>query len=240
MKNIKFQKNEFNYFSPDYKRSKEINKLRLNVKRKFAEIGKILIKDLKKVVDVKPLTSLHHPYIYNRFAVESIWLYFTPKPDTYKELSSILGKELSKDLTNQYNHTLLIAGIEYNGLFISLKIHPSAWWDGQNIKNKCKDKAQCEHFVNLLREHQNFYLRLHEWPRKYECHNIKVSHIHEFFKYYTPGEHWFHLNYDISKEMELATSETFSELVKKTLIQLIPLYKFIKWTPDNNYVEQFR
>ena len=237
MPDISFTSKEFEYFHPRYRRNREYNKQRLKVRRKLGEIGTILLQSLKKNdIPVTKKTSLHHPYSYNSYEVNSIWLYFSPSAKTYNDLKKILGDDLGKDLDVTYLHTLLLVGIEHQGLFISLKIHPQAWWDGQNLKNKCSQKTQRMVLLEKLILLDDFYLKLHEWPNKHLCSQLNLDKITEFIDIYTPGEHWLHVNMEISRENPIATSPDCINLIKEKLLSLIPIYSFIKWNPKNNFI----
>jgi hypothetical protein len=60
--------------------------------------------------------------------------------------------------------------------------------------------------------------------------------LRQYFQYYTPGNHWVHLDYLVSKENPMATSVDFAMLAKEKLLALIPVYQFIIWQADNNYM----
>ena len=232
-----FNAYEFDYFKPELRRNKVLDQHRLKVKRKLHQIGKILLPELKKEgFEVVFNTSLHHPYIYNRFAVDSLWLYFSPSPDSCEELKTLLGPYIGKDLKKNYNHTTLVVGIEYDGLFIALKIHPQAWWDGQNLKNKCKKPDQRKEFLLLLNQLEGYHLLLDNLPHKRICKELRLEGLKSFFKYYIPGEHWLHLKYCMKKEDKLATNIEFINFAKKQLLLLQPVYKFIRWNTENNYL----
>ena len=179
-KQIVFSLNEFGYFSASYQRSREINQFRLKVKRKLAALGKLLLPTLQDAgLDVKIRTSLHHPYIHNRFSVQSLWAYFSAPALARPDLVQRLGKELSEDLQLHYNNTLLLLGIEQERLLISLKIHPAAWWDGQNIKNKCKQHHQA--LLKLINDLDGFYLKLDNWPNLHDCRLLTTADLQRYF-----------------------------------------------------------
>ena len=136
-----------------------------------------------------------------------------------------------------YNNTLLLLGIEQERLLISLKVHPAAWWDGQNIKNKC-NRQQSGVLLKLLNNLDGFSLKLDSWPNLHCCSLLTASDLQRFFDYYVPGEHWFHLDYYLEKNQPIATSEQFVDFAREKLLELIPVYRFIVWQPDNNYVPQ--
>lgn len=235
--NVVFSAKDFQCFEERYRRSREHNRFRLDVRRKLNSLGASLLADLQgKGIEVVMRTSLHHPYTYNRFSVDSQWVYYSPGED-WQTLKEKLGP-VGEDLDFHYMHTLLLVGIQAQGLFISLKIHRNAWWDGQNLKNKCKRRENRAEFLQLLKGLEKFCLRLDAWPNSPQCPELDSDAISGYFQYYTPGEHWFHLDCDVAKDDPLAMSFGFQEFAREKLFSLLPVYSFIRWKPDNNYVFQ--
>jgi hypothetical protein len=239
-KEITFSQQDFGLFGQEQRRDREYNKSRLRVRRKLGDLGAFALPALKNVgLSLVLRTSLHHPYSFNRYAVDSQWVYFAPAPEEYRELQEhVLGKYLGEDLDFHYTHTLLLVGIQSNGLFISLKIHPNAWWDGQNLKNKCGHAEHKMVLWRLCQELKNFSLKLHDWPNRHPCAGLTLETLGQYFQYYTPGDHWFHLDYEVPKENPIATSPAFTNLATEQLLALIPVYRFLVWKPDNNFVFQ--
>lgn len=231
-----FSQKDFECFEERHRRNREYNQFRLRVRRKLGQLGSSLLAGLtEKGLHLVAKTSLHHPYTYNAFSVDSQWVYFSPDRAGCRILKEKLGP-VGEDLDLHYVHILLLVGIHLQGLFISLKIHPNAWWDGQNLKNKCREREKRTRFLALLHDLKDFFLRLDQWPNRHSCQELNHEEISRYFQYYTPGEHWFHLDCDVSREEPLATSGEFENFAGQKLASLIGIYNFIKWSPDNNYV----
>ena len=235
---VVFSPKDFEYFAPNCCRDREYNKFRLQIRRKLGRLGEQLLPTFKKAgLDLVIRTSLHHPYTFNGFAVGSQWVYFAPAAATYKELQEkVLGVDLGEELDLHYTHTLLLVGIEHGGLFVSLKIHQNAWWDGQNVKNKYGQPAEQMVLLNSLRNLSNFCLKLHTWPNRHVCDKLTPEELKRYFDYYIPGDHWFHLDCEIPKENPLVTSADFTAFARKQLVDLIPVYQYIVWNPGNNFL----
>lgn len=236
-KDIVFATNDFNCFAKQFHRKREYNQFRLKVRRKLGDLGACVLPMLKDAgLSLVAKTSLHHPYSYNSFAVDSQWVYFSPASQTLHHLKKILGTYVGADLDSHYTHTLLVIGIQQSGIYISLKIHPQAWWDGQNFKNKCGRREQQSLLLSFLHKLDNFYLKLHDWPNKYCCNDITIDDLKNYLRYYTPGEHWLHLDYEIARETPVATSPDLVKFAAQQLLSLVAIYRFITWAVDNNYV----
>lgn len=234
---MNFSNYDFETFHPQKRKSREHNQQRLKVKRKLQKMGE-LIKPALKEADLPVLikTSLHHPFIHNNFYVDSQWLYFTPAKKLINPLKDILGSSFHKELNSSYTHLVLVISIDYEKVTLSLKIHASAWWDGQNIKNKCAQKENREEFCALLQQAPEFSLKVHDWKKLYHCQDMKESELASFFHYYTPGEHWFHMDHVIGREDPLATNPNFLEHATKLFTSLVKVYRFMLWSPDNNFL----
>jgi hypothetical protein len=234
---IQFTPQDFICFAEENRDNREFNKYRLRVRRKLGDLGHLLLPHLQHAgLPMMMRTSLHHPYTFNRYAVQSQWLYFSPAPESYQELrEEILGPDFKEDLEHHYTHTLLLIGIERKGLFISLKIHQQAWWDSQNLQNKCSLAQERATLRQLLLPLRGFALRLHDWPNRHVCETISIEQLTQYFQYFKPGSHWFHVDLEIASD-SLAPDSDFAGFAREKLLSLVPLYRFIMWRPDNNFL----
>ncbi|WP_372368766.1 hypothetical protein [Candidatus Uabimicrobium sp. HlEnr_7] len=232
-----FSEKDFNCFHSSKSKNALYNKKRLEIRRKLQTIGKTIkpfLENLDCYFEIK--TSLHHPFLYNQYKVVSQWVYFVPCKEDLKNVKEIFGKDFFDELKSGYNHTVLLIGMDYDGLYVSLKTHVKAWWDGQNIKNKCKKSQFRQELRDLLRTADLFELRIHDFKKIYHCNKITLDELNMFLKYYSPGEHWLHLDYRVSREDSCIEEQLLIEKLKQLLVATIPIYKFIKWSPSNNYV----
>ena len=232
-----FSEKDFNCFHSSKSKNALYNKKRLEIRRKLQALGKTIkpfLEDLDCCFDIK--TSLHHPFLYNQYKVVSQWVYFVPSKKDLQPLKKIFGQDFFDELKSGYNHTVLLVGMDYDGLNVSLKTHQKAWWDGKNIKNKCKKLQFRQELRDLLQELPNFSLKIHDFKKIYHCEKMTSDELNMFLKYYSPGEHWLHLDYRISREDSCIEEQLLIEKLKQLLIAIIPVYKFIKWSPNNNYV----
>jgi len=221
---IHFSLEDFEYFEGNKARDKEYDGNRLAVKRKLQTIGKKILQDIEQPLQLQ--TSLHHPYIYNNYRVNSMWLYFCPSKQELKPLSQILGSVLAQDLKKHYQHTILFTQIDYEGITTGLKIHPQAWWDGQHVQQQAKENAP--EFLQILKKLKDFTWQLHDWPNKQLCHTLTLDHIKRYFKFYNPGEHWFTVqHYTAKTELEIL-QPGFVHTLQSQYKQLIPLYNFVR------------
>ncbi|RME75031.1 MAG: hypothetical protein D6785_15270 [Planctomycetota bacterium] len=227
---------DFQAFSKEKQRDPFYNERRLRVKRKLGQIGKELQKELPKEHSLVHRTSLSHPYLTNQYQVRSLWLYFSRSPNEKKKLKEILGVDIGKDSDSHYIQTLLVLEVSEKGLALGLKIHSQAWWDGENLKRKCSHVQHLQTFVELLNSLKGFALTNHNWKREYLSGEITQASLQNFFHYYTPGEHWLQITQKYTAQEVLEGKFKIYEWVKKGFFQLLPLYQFIIWKEENNFV----
>ena len=171
------------------------------------------------------------------FRVSSLWLYFARGTDRLSELKKVLGPAFSEDLDPHYTHLLLIVELNAKEIRIGLRIHPKAWWEGQNLKQKCEKPAERTRCVELLNQiPDTFSLALHNWARTERCGSVRLDELGHFLRRYTPGEHWVALNRIHPREKVLEAGEELSTSIASDLARLVPFYQFIAWSKKNNHL----
>lgn len=227
---------DFSVFEEHKRRDPFYNETRLRVKRKLAVLGKILEKSLPGDLKLKHRTSLSHPYSFNSYYVASQWVYFARSEKDRKALKKHLGAELGADLDPNYIHLLLMVEIDVLGLTVALRIHNKAWWDGENLKKKCRDEGELEKLLFLLNPLEGFILSIHDWKKEYICGKLKKGDLINYFKYYIPGDHWLHLRSFLPREDPLTGTGEMLDWIREKVVALVETYQFIGWTPENNFL----
>ena len=234
---LRLSTRDFERFRPELQKNPEYNAERLEVRRKLEGIGKHLVKTLSaKGVALTSRASLHHPYKFNRFRVDSQWVYLSRDPKARKAIQRILGVDLGKDLDQNYVHVLLVLEVHEHGLEIALRVHKGAWWDGENLKRKTVAQEAREQFAATLHGVPAFGLRIHDFRTVHACESITSGEIQQTLKYYTPGEHWLHIARAVSRDDPLVSDPAFLERVTEEFCALLPVYRYIAWGPKNNHL----
>lgn len=232
-----FTEADFIAYLPEKRRDSEYNEERLQIKHKLHSLGELMMPSLSTSgLDLEFKTSLSHPYTYNKYSVESQWVYFARKERDRQALKKIFGDTLGRDLDMHYSHVILLVEINLENIELSLKIHQQAWWDGQNVKNRCQDMGQRKILVTELNRLGGFILTIHDWRREYVCGRLSESDLRNYFNYYTPGNHWLHLRLRLKKETVIPMGKEFAMFAGQAMSQLAPVYRFIEWRPDNDFV----
>jgi hypothetical protein len=234
---LAFEDANFDVFHEQKQRDSKFNSERLKVKRKLGAMLKRLAPVLaEEGLELPGKTSLSHPWTFNAFKVDSIWGYFSRPEKEKRELRMLFGRALGKDLDPAFTHVLLVIGVGYDGAEVSLKIHQAAWWDGQNLKNRCQDEGDLRRFVEHLNALPGFVLSIHDWRKEYKCGELYRSDLQNYFEYYEPGTHWLHLRLRFLRDDPRLRDERFLEVASDAMRRLVPVYRFVAWSPENNHL----
>jgi hypothetical protein len=230
-----FLERDFKAYERHRQDDPEYNALRLAVRRKLKAMVDATAKDAKTVgVELSAQAGLHHPYTFNAYRVREQRAYLCRSPKERKKLAAFFGEALGKDAETHYIQTVLEVCLDDQIVECALRIHPQAWWDGENFKKRAtNDPAKLEELTVLLRAlPQGFHLKVHDWKKDNWCAQTKAAELKETLSHYTPGNHWLHIQRQLPKEDALAMGPEAENWVKSSLLSLLPVYKFTLWDPS--------
>jgi hypothetical protein len=234
-----FLARDFAAFEKEKQRSAEFNAERLVVKRKLAALGKDLAPALAAAgLDLEARTSLSHPYTYNGYKVDSMWVYFGRSDAAKKEIKKRLGGELGKDVDPTYQGVILLVEIDRDRVACGLKIHPAAWWDGQNLARRVRSAdREAEALAALLNALPRGYaMTIGDWRKRYEAGKLYAADVRNYFQWYRPGEVWLHLLHETPREAAIAAGPALAAELAPRLAALAPIWRFAAWAPGNDFV----
>ncbi|MFT4513896.1 MAG: hypothetical protein ACI89X_002265 [Planctomycetota bacterium] len=229
-----FLERDFKAYERDLQKDPEYNALRLAVRRKLKGIADRVQKAAKPLgADLSVQAGLHHPYSFNAYRVKEQRAYLCRGAKERKKLATFFGEALGKDAETHYIQTVLEVCIDDEIVEAALRIHPSAWWDGENLKKKLlNDSDEMDSFCQMLKAlPPGFNLKLHDWRVDHWCASLKPSAVQELMHHYTPGEHWLHVQRQLPKEDAVEMGTEAEPWVSNSLLSLLPVYKSILWTP---------
>ena len=234
---LRLTENDFTLYRKEFQRNEEYNDRRLVVRRRLDAIGKKLCKSLTtKSLSLTSRASLHHPYTFNGYCVRSQMVYLSRAEKERKALKRILGVELGKDLDQNYVHVLMVLEIDEQGVEVAIRVHKSAWWDGENLKRRLNSLEQREVFAGLLQQLHGYSLRIDDFQRLHACETITAKEIQETLGYYKPGDHWLHILQRFDRDDPFVTEPDFMERVEAEFSALLPTFTQINWSNKNNYL----
>lgn len=229
-----FLERDFKAYERHFQDDPEYNSLRLAVRRKLKAMVDAAAKDAKEVgVELSAQAGLHHPYL-QRVSGPRTTRVFVSQSEGAQKAVGVFGEALGKDAETHYIQTVLEACIDDQIVECALRIHPQAWWDGENFKKQAtNDPVKLEQLTVLLRAlPSGFNLRVHDWKKDNWCASTKSSELKETLKLYTPGNHWLHIQRQLPKEDALLMGAEASAWVKSSLLSLLAVYKFALWEPS--------
>jgi hypothetical protein len=238
-----FVARDFAAFAREKQRDAEANPERLLVKRKLAGLGKDLLPALEAAgLDVEAKTSLSHPYTYNGFKVDSMWVYFGRSDAAKRAIKRKLGADLGADVDPSYQGLILLVEIDEKRVACGAKIHPQAWWDGQNFARRARSSdAETEALTKILNAlPPGFAMNIGDWRKRYEAGKLYPADIRNFMQWYRPGEVWLHLLHETPREQAIAAGAGLARELAPRLAALAPFYRYAAWTPENDFVLGFR
>jgi hypothetical protein len=230
-----FLERDFKAYERHRQDDPEYNALRLAVRRKLKAMVDATAKDAKAVgVELSAQAGLHHPYTFNAYRVREQRAYLCRSPKERKKLAAFFGEALGKDAETHYIQTVLEVCLDDQIVECALRIHPQAWWDGENFKKRAtQDPTKLEELTVLLRAlPPGFHLKVHDWKKDNWCAQTKSAELKETLSHYTPGNHWLHIQRQLPKEDALAMGPDAENWVKSSLLSLLPVYKFTLWDPS--------
>jgi len=211
----------------------EYNALRLSVRRKLkAHVDSVLKAAKKQGVALSAQAGLHHPYVFNSYRVREQRAYLCRSPKERKALASFFGEALGKDAETHYIQTVLELSLDHGAVEAALRIHPQAWWDGENLKKKvatAEGMAEWVGYLNALPP--GFRLRVHDWRQEHRTDRVRAHDLEELMKAYTPGEHWFHIVRELRRDEALSLGAEVGSWIETSLLALLPAYSFTLWAP---------
>src|SRR5262245_25462938 len=152
-----FTEHDFDAYAPNKWKSNVFNRERLEVKQKLVALGKELAGALV-AADGSPLAceaSVEHPALWNHKQVEAQHLFFSRNQGARNELDKIIDRarpmtSMLDDPTPQRNHVFLAVTIDQTSVELSLRLHPDARVDRQNLERKLTDAWKREELLELL------------------------------------------------------------------------------------------
>lgn len=235
---------DFEGLAPSKASKADFNDRRLAARRKLAGLGKDLVAAGKEEgLGLLSRTSIHNPHAFNGNRVKRLWAYVTRDKKAKSGLRKVLGRDLAKDLDSAYRNAYLCVALEHEAIEVSLRIHPDAWYDGQNLVKRLKAEG-VQAWRGLLNQLEGFQLRMHDWKGEWRCGELTPEQLEEYLRFYTPGEHALAVErrwpVPAGPAMRAAREPVLAEGVPAMLVEeaarLLPLYRFTAWSDESSFL----
>ncbi len=224
-----FTGDDFDLFSREKTRDPEWDGPRLALKRKLQAWGEAAEKRIREETGTafKVQTSLHRPYKYNRYKVESQRVLLTPPAERKKDLKRLLGEAFRKETSSGVTQMHLALTLTFSHAETSLRVPPQAWWHGLGWQKAVQEDPGG--LKDLLRALPGEFL-LEVQPRKggVDCGTLDERLLSRLLGSYRPGEHWISLVRIHPREGLLEGMEDQEGLLLDDLAALAPIHIFLE------------
>ncbi len=235
-----FEEWDFEALAPGRGRNPDYNDHRLRTRRKLGALAKAFVAraSSEAALALDSRTSIHNPHTFNASRVERLWAYITRPKKEKARLKKVLGADIAKDLDQAYRNAYLCVALEHEALEVSLRVHPDAWFDGQNLAKRAK-KEGSRGLLALLRGLDGYRLRLADWRGEWPCATLSPEALDEFLKFYVPGEHLFAIERRWpagAGARAAALGDATPGLLVDELMRLIPAYRWLAWSEASDHL----
>src|SRR5215470_19119347 len=243
-----FTERDFDAYAPQKWKSNVFNRERLEVKQKLLLLGKELAGGLT-AADGSPLlceASVEHPALWNHKQVEAQHLFFSRNEGARKELDHVIEKArpmatMLEDPTPQRNHIFLAVTIGHEQVEFAVKLHPDARIDRQNLERKLGEHWEREKLLDLVRELPDGSAVGVTGGTQIAASAIDENGLKtvvgELAKPELPGKtHLLVVGRAIPRGAATAQGEALLGTARGELGALLPIYQFIAWSRDNDFV----
>lgn len=247
-----FEARDFEAYAPSKWQSNAFNLERMRVKDKLVSLGQQL-SPVQPSTDSPPLScevSVEHPALWNNNTVSEQQLYFTRSADERKELSSrnTRGTSMSSllaDPSPYREHMVLCVSVNEQGVEISLRLHPNAAVDRQNMVTKLADRWHMQAFLEQLSELPEAFGMGLTGEALIPPATLDSDRLRELVGSFAAGADASAEDgqrvltvgrvYPAAQVCEAAAD--FADRVREDLLALLPLYQHLAWSRQNDFVE---
>lgn len=252
-----FSAADFDCYEPRKWKSNAFNRERLEVKQRLLTLAREVSPSITST-DGAPLfieASVEHPAIWNHKQVDAQHVFFSRNEAARKELDLFIDRQkpissLLDDPTPQRNHLFLALSLNHEGLELSLKLHPDARVDRQNLERKIEDHFECDHLLSLINTlPRDFTIGVS--PDRDPTSSLTMDALRSIVEKLgapaqqgplgalslpgqAPQARLFCISQPLPREKALA--QDLPAWARAGLSHLLPIYRFIAWSRDNDFV----
>ena len=239
-----FTDDDFEAYAPEKWSSNVYTRQRLDVKQKLVALERDFAGVLV-AADGSPLecqASVEYPALWNHKQVDAQHLFFSRNPAARRELDGILDRargiaSLVEDPSPQRSHLFLSLSVYRDRAEVALRLHPDARVDRQNLERRCDDFFARQKLCDLVRALGR------EWRVGITDQELRAAEtldddgLREVVAAVgRPGHHWLFVGRAVPRDEVIARGPEFGAAVREDLRRLLPVYHFVAWSRDNDFV----
>ena len=235
-----FTETDFDAYAPQKWSSHAYNRQRLEIKEKLLALAKDLqFNNPDNLLACE--ASAEHPTLWNQKRVDSAQLIFFRDAQAKKELDQLMSRsqqmsELLNDPTRK--HVFLSLRINQELLTVALRLHPEARIDRQNLEKKMHDEWEKQTFLGLLQELPDSHQVWIEGGKPHNAHTVSDQSFAAIYgEFIGPQASWLCIGTGLPRQVAVGTPpDVLTQHCHKELLALLPLYRFVAWTKNNDFL----
>lgn len=237
-----FTPEDFDAYLPEKWNSNMFTLARRKVKGKLERIGQKLDEALKEGgLSLVMHLSDEFPSLWNKKLVKSQWLFFSRDEAARDELTGLIDKERTladtlADPTPRFRHVYLGVAVNKDYLEIGLHLHYDAWVDRQNflsIVRNAESLNELEELIQALPAHYEIGLQGDDAVSPSECGADDISELARAFEENAGG---LFIGARLPGDQVPVLGADVLETAREVFQLLIPIYKRVAWSPDNDAI----
>jgi len=224
-----FTSGDFDLFTPEKTKDPQWDGARLVLKRKLQAWGEEAERRIRRAGGgpFQVQTSLHRPYKFNRYRVDSQRAILTPPPERKRQVRELLGEAFRAETGSGVIQMHLALTIFRDRVETALRTPPQAWWHGLAWGEALQAKPG--DLLSLLKGlPEEFLLEVQGRREGLDCGTLEERALRRALGGYRPGEHWVTLRRTHPREGLLEGPEDQEELLLEDLVLLAPIHEFLE------------
>lgn len=239
-----FGAEDFDAYTPEKWSSRLFTRARMGVRDKLAGIGREVAPRLAGVgADLTCDTTDPRPSVFNQNRVDAQWLFFSRSEAARRELSTIVDRKHTladnlRDAAHEKGDAVLAVKVHQGGVEVMLGVHGHAWVDARNGARKLEDEWKRERFDTLLEALRGSAqeLSLTGPGGVTAVADLTATIVHDELSAISDASEWFVLGRNFAPDGIEVMSSGFARTVGDTFVALLPIYDFLAWSRQNDYV----
>ncbi|MFO0630587.1 MAG: hypothetical protein U0325_33855 [Polyangiales bacterium] len=215
---------------------------RLEVKQRLLSLTSALTDAAKAAgVALELRASDERPSIWNQHRVTAQWLWLWRDAEARRHLEAVLeqGRTLAATLTDPtpfVRHAFLALKVDAEGVEVSLRVHPDATVDLQNLRARAADPLKRAELLQALWSAGDLVLEVPGAPSTSarDVDGVRLQASLDALR--DASQVWTLRALKVSRADVVARGAALGDDLVAAFARLLPLYRLVAWSADNDLV----
>ncbi len=237
-----FLPEDFDAYLPEKWNSNMFTLPRRKVKGKLEAIGGHLKDELDNAgLSLVMYLSDEFPSLWNKKSVDTQWLFFSRDEAARAEIADLIDTDRTladtlADPTPRYRHIFIGVAIDQDHFEIGMRLHHDAWVDRRNLIDLTKEKQNQSKLLELLENLPEHYEIGLEGNDTMSSPNMGQADFVNLVNDFDNNKGLLFLGARLPRDQVLVLGADIIDTVHEIFQHLIPVYRFIAWSPDNDAI----